>query len=151
MDVHLEVDSFLSVSEGHEIALEVRSKLLQSVTALTDAIIHVDVEDDLVDASEWETRRMPERAVIIREIREIMARHPERVQSIVQLYSMMSHYTLEGVVVDLTASLKEPGTLEQARTALQIVSDELQASSLGIQRVRTSVHVRDTEDGILAA
>lgn len=48
VDVHVLVDSFISVSEGHHIAQKVHVKLMKTVKAIKDVTVHVDPEDDEV-------------------------------------------------------------------------------------------------------
>ncbi|HHX35001.1 MAG TPA: cation transporter [Gammaproteobacteria bacterium] len=49
IDVHIEVDEFLSVSEGHKIAEYVRLKLIESDKDISNALVHIDPEDDSLD------------------------------------------------------------------------------------------------------
>lgn len=46
IDVHIIVDPFISVSEGHHIGEEVHSQLLQAIAEIADVTVHIDVEDD---------------------------------------------------------------------------------------------------------
>lgn len=45
-DVHVQVDSWLSVSEGHRIAEVVQMRLIDEVDLLSDVTVHIDPEDD---------------------------------------------------------------------------------------------------------
>lgn len=45
-DVHVQVDSWLSVSEGHRISEVVQMRLIDNVDILTDVTVHIDPEDD---------------------------------------------------------------------------------------------------------
>ncbi|MDJ0806037.1 MAG: cation diffusion facilitator family transporter [Gammaproteobacteria bacterium] len=45
-DVHVQVDSWLSVSEGHRISEVVQMRLIDEVELLTDVTVHIDPEDD---------------------------------------------------------------------------------------------------------
>lgn len=47
-DVHIQVPSRISVSEGHQIAEAVRKAVLDKVDEITDVTIHTDPEDDTV-------------------------------------------------------------------------------------------------------
>jgi cation diffusion facilitator family transporter len=49
-DVHIIVGDKLSVSEGHQISETVRSRLMKEVGA-ADAMVHIDIEDDVEGAS----------------------------------------------------------------------------------------------------
>jgi cation diffusion facilitator family transporter len=46
VDLHVIVDPFISVSEGHHIGEEVHLKLLQTIKNVSDITVHVDPEDD---------------------------------------------------------------------------------------------------------
>ena len=46
VDLHLQVDPHISVSEGHQIGDTVRRHLLDSVDEVTDVTVHIDPEDD---------------------------------------------------------------------------------------------------------
>jgi cation diffusion facilitator family transporter len=45
-DVHVLVDSFVSVSEGHMISLLVEHRLKREIDEITDVTVHIDPEDD---------------------------------------------------------------------------------------------------------
>ncbi|MFA7387642.1 MAG: cation diffusion facilitator family transporter [Thiohalobacteraceae bacterium] len=46
VDVHIQVDPTLSVSEGHQIGEKVRGDLMADVEGVADVTVHVDPEDD---------------------------------------------------------------------------------------------------------
>lgn len=46
VDLHIIVDPFISVSEGHHIGEQVHSKLLHNIKNLHDVTVHIDPEDD---------------------------------------------------------------------------------------------------------
>lgn len=46
MDVHILVDSEISVTEGHNIAETVRRELIKSLGNVNDVLVHIDPEDD---------------------------------------------------------------------------------------------------------
>lgn len=46
VDVHIQVDPRLSVSEGHQIGETVRRRLIEEVEEVADVTVHVDPEDD---------------------------------------------------------------------------------------------------------
>ncbi len=50
VDVHILVDPRLSVSEGHQISETVRAKLVRELEDVTDVMVHIDPEDDEVQA-----------------------------------------------------------------------------------------------------
>jgi cation diffusion facilitator family transporter len=46
LDVNVEVDSRISVSEGHEIATFISYKVQREFKSITDVIVHIDIDDD---------------------------------------------------------------------------------------------------------
>jgi citrate lyase gamma subunit len=46
VDVHIQVDPTLSVSEGHQISETVRSRLIDQIEEVSDVMVHIDPEDD---------------------------------------------------------------------------------------------------------
>jgi cation diffusion facilitator family transporter len=46
VDVHIQVDPTLSVSEGHQISETVRSRLIDEIEEVSDVMVHIDPEDD---------------------------------------------------------------------------------------------------------
>ena len=51
VDLHIQVDSYISVSEGHMIADTVRNQLLEQFRNIADVLVHTDPEDDEVKES----------------------------------------------------------------------------------------------------
>ncbi|WP_428087041.1 cation diffusion facilitator family transporter [Candidatus Thioglobus sp.] len=58
-DVHVQVDPFLSVSEGHMISVSVERVAKKCLKNLTDVTVHIDPEDDEITAP---YENLPERA-----------------------------------------------------------------------------------------
>lgn len=50
VDVHIMVNSHISVSEGHRIGDTVRAQIMRKMNAVTDVMVHIDPEDDEVAA-----------------------------------------------------------------------------------------------------
>ena len=51
VDVHIQVDPTLSVSEGHQIGEKVRGDLMADIEEVADVTVHVDPEDDETSSS----------------------------------------------------------------------------------------------------
>ena len=60
VDVHIAVDSMITVSEGHQIAEQVRFGLKEQFPEISDVVVHVDAEDDVFDDT------LPDRAELLR-------------------------------------------------------------------------------------
>ncbi len=46
VDVHVQVNPHISVSEGHRIAEHIRERLIQDLGEVSDVLVHIDTEDD---------------------------------------------------------------------------------------------------------
>ncbi|MBT5686707.1 MAG: cation transporter [Gammaproteobacteria bacterium] len=64
VDVHIAVDSMITVSEGHQIAEQVRFGLTEQFPEISDVVVHVDAEDDVFDES------LPDRGELLRLLEE---------------------------------------------------------------------------------
>lgn len=78
VDVHIQVDPKLSVSEGHFISERVRNEVVQAMDEVQDVLVHIDPEDDetvrpsvdlpprgeLLKALEHEWRAVPQAAAL---------------------------------------------------------------------------------------
>lgn len=63
VDVHIQVSPRISVSEGHLIAEMARIRLLKAHPDVLDALVHVDVEDDMDPANR--SARYPDRQTLL--------------------------------------------------------------------------------------
>lgn len=67
LDVHIIVDPKLSVSEGHYIGQQVHVRLLKDIPNIADVIVHIDPEDDEINAP---SRELPSRQEIVTELQK---------------------------------------------------------------------------------
>ncbi len=75
VDTHVQVDSRISVSEGHRIAESARARILRDHPEVLDVLVHIDPEDDM--APELASCRLPGRDVMLHELQPILAGLPE--------------------------------------------------------------------------
>lgn len=68
IDVHIEVDERLSVSEGHKIAEYVRLQLIESDKNISNALVHIDPEDDSLELL---CVGLPFRREVLADLREV--------------------------------------------------------------------------------
>jgi len=93
-DVHLQVNSYLSVSEGHYIAESTMGKLHKKFPELSDITVHIDPEDD--DTASL-SRLLPSRKKLIAKLYPIMQKH-----SIDEnIHSINLHYVNGKIEVEL--------------------------------------------------
>ena len=65
VDLHVQVDPCISVSEGHQIGDTVRRRLLKRIDEVTDVTVHIDPEDD---ERESPSDKLPLRGDLVREL-----------------------------------------------------------------------------------
>jgi aryl carrier-like protein len=70
VDAHVQVDSRISVSEGHRIAEHARARVLAAHPDVLDVLVHVDAENDL--KPEQRGAELPGRAELLRELAELL-------------------------------------------------------------------------------
>jgi cation diffusion facilitator family transporter len=69
IDAHIQVDGHVSVSEGHRVGEEVRSRVLRGHPDVLDMLVHVDPEDDMVAVRSAE---FPSREVLENHLRQLL-------------------------------------------------------------------------------
>ncbi len=110
VDVHIQVDPKLSVSEGHYISEKVRARLIKQVDEVTDVMVHIDPEDDqkirLGD-------NLPPREVVIQRLRSAWAHIPESQD----IERTTLHYLDGKIQVELLLPLK---LIDEAGSAIRI-------------------------------
>ena len=93
-DVHVLVDPFVTVSEGHLISVMVEQKLKREIDEITDVIVHIDPEDD--DRAP-PTMNLPGRTEVLRRLDLRWADVPE----ISALKRVLLHYLGGKIEVDV--------------------------------------------------
>jgi len=71
-DVHLQVNSYLSVSEGHYIGENMMAKLRKKFPELSDITVHIDPEDDETASL---SKSLPSRKELMTKLYPIMQKH----------------------------------------------------------------------------
>jgi cation diffusion facilitator family transporter len=75
VDTHVQVDSRISVSEGHRIAESARARVLREHPEVLDVLVHIDPEDDM-DPDTYATR-LPARDRLLSDLQPLLAGLPE--------------------------------------------------------------------------
>lgn len=73
VDVHIQVDPTLSVSEGHRIGEKVRNELIDEIEEVADVTVHIDPEDDELSSP---CDHLPLRDELLPQLRARWARLP---------------------------------------------------------------------------
>lgn len=128
VDVHVQVDPRLSVSEGHQIGERVRQTLLRNVDVVADVTVHVDPEDDS-RASPCD--HLPLRSELLGQLHRNWVGIPE----MEQVQEVNLHYLNGEVHIDVVLPLE----LDKGRDAARILAEQLKqraATVTDIGRVR---------------
>lgn len=98
IDVHIEVDGRLSVSEGHKIAEYVRLKLIDSNKNISNALVHIDPEDDSLSLL---CTDLPLRREVLADLRKVWAQELDATDC----GSVILHYLNGKVHIDLVRDM----------------------------------------------
>jgi cation diffusion facilitator family transporter len=118
VDVHVQVDPRLSVSEGHQIGEFVRLRLVDSIDEVSDVTVHIDPEDD---ADSHLCVGLPLR----REVLEELHRRWRPVLDPVLLKSVDLHYLTGRIDIDVVISLDAVEDLPRARSLAEQLRQSL--------------------------
>lgn len=99
IDVHIQVDPHLSVSEGHQIADAVRCRLLEAVDIVSDVTVHIDPEYDELSPT---CDNLPPREKIIDELKQCWPQLPKSAVESVTLHYLSGEIQIE---LDLPVSI----------------------------------------------
>ncbi len=130
VEVHLQVDSRLSVSEGHQIGETVRGKLMNEFEHVSDVTVHIDPEND---EQATPCQHLPLRAKVMQHLQSLwkdidVAKDPVEVSL---------HYLDGKIDVEITLPMSRFTEMDQMRR----VADDLAARVEGDDIIR-SVRVK---------
>ena len=132
LDFHILVDPEISVTEGHNIAENVRCKLRQAFDDVQDILIHVDAEDDRKEGEPYPKSKEELKALtdpVIAETRGVVGRTLVRVhylkgKNIVEIFLRMDKSKTIGeseeVVKDLKTRLKSIDSIDDVKVYLDV-------------------------------
>lgn len=124
VDVHIQVDPTLSVSEGHQIGERVRQQLISEIEHVADVTVHIDPENDEL-ASPCD--QLPLRDVIMRRLeRQWQGLEPTR-----WLERVVLHYLDGRVNVDVFVRRQGLSPAAQATLAAAIRTQAVAAEDVG--------------------
>ena len=118
VDAHVQVDSRISVSEGHRIAESARARVLREHPEVLDVLVHIDPEDDMVP--DLASFRLPGRDVMLRELEPVLAGLPKPEKVVL-------HYLNGQVEVEVFLSHAFFENGERLRQAELAVADRLKS------------------------
>ena len=98
LDIHVQVEPKISVSEGHQIGLAVMLRLKEHIDHINDITLHIDAEEDLsVDDQMSSAKILPNRAQVMRELEQRWL----SVISTVQILEVNLHYLQQKIQLDV--------------------------------------------------
>lgn len=112
VDVHIQVDATLSVSEGHQISEAVRAQVMAAVDGVMDVLVHIDPEDD---ESAAPNATLPLRDVVTARLRQYF-RHIDAARHI---EAIGLHYLNGRLRVELLLPLAAAGSHAEAQALIE--------------------------------
>lgn len=119
-DVHIQVGSQISVSEGHQIADEVYRAIAATLPNLRDITVHVDPENDEERVTGV---RLPLRPEILARLRKVWREEHE----LEQIEALELHYLAGQVHLNITLHVEEEQTLECLRRRSDRLATDIRA------------------------
>ncbi len=105
VDLHIEVDSMMSISAAHQVAERVRLSILEKVSAVNEVLVHVDAEDDFFEEEGSEASKnivlMRPQSQIEHDVKKVLNEIPE-IQGITHIYC---HYLNQKLTVQVNIIL----------------------------------------------
>ncbi|MBF0418569.1 MAG: cation transporter [Magnetococcales bacterium] len=135
VDIHVVVNPFLSVSEGHQIAERMRLAIIDGVLEVTEVLVHVDPEDD-------QSRPMPIDYPGRMEMKKALSELLVESDGIVDISDVVLHYTRDGIVADLALTVDPQRSMNDLRLAsLRLCQQILKSQNRIINiRLKTVLH-----------
>jgi cation diffusion facilitator family transporter len=128
VDVHVVVDGFLSVSEGHQIAEKVRLHLLAEVDAVTDVLVHIDTENDLED----EVHILTSREELNKLVEGLIDQYP----LFSRIDRLTPHYQLDGILLEVDFVIDLDYPIPLIRAEVEVLSERLLAAEQELEEVK---------------
>jgi len=125
VDVHIQVEPFLSVSEGHQISEAVRLQLVKNIEDVSDVTVHIDPEDDEIAANSC---HLPPREQIMARLNQSW----QHIDAAKQIQSVTLHY-LDGYIhvdVKLPLALADDGLVKDFKQSVEKI-DEVKNIQIG--------------------
>ena len=127
VDVHIAVDAMITVSEGHQIAEQVRFGLTEQFPEISDVVVHVDAENDVFDDT------LPNRGELL-----LLLEHCWKEYSPAQNILRTNLHYLNG---SIKLEVWLPFTLASSPVAAREIADKLKRSAMEVVPQITEVRV----------
>ena len=111
IDVHIQVDPRLSVSDGHQVGETVRRQLMDKMDIVSDVTVHIDPEND---ESGFPCNELPSREKVLSDLKQQWSQFTEAMIENVTL-----HYLSGKIHVDLDLPLDTLPNMSEAKSLAQ--------------------------------
>ena len=115
VDIHLQVDSSISVSEGHQIGEWVTKSLVDNFTEVNDVIFHIDAEDD----EHYDQADNVELAPLRKEVKDQLHEAWKSILAEEQILKMNLHYLENKIQIEVFLNESEEELLPSLTAATQ--------------------------------
>lgn len=119
VDVHILVEPWYSVSEGHHIAERVHQRLKKNLDEVKDVTVHVDSEDD---TTFYQSQQLPTRETLLKTLHEKTGICWETTFSVITIHYLNGQIFLD-VYLEETHKIDLTDTIKTLRDELPIVGD----------------------------
>lgn len=126
VDVHVLVDSHLTVSEGHHISHQVHRSLRKKIPLISDVIVHIDPEDDETHAPNL---HLPSRQQLLPELQQAWQHLP----GFNKIKNIRLHYLDGKIFIDVYLPLEILDTMKNAETIKQDYQQALAGNKYPLQ------------------
>jgi len=127
VDVHILVDPCISVSEGHQIAEIVRTRLIRAIEEINDVLVHIDTEND-------DKSRLNLNLPLPNDIKRELQLKWQDLKATRAIEQITLHYLGGKLTIDIYFSLTIVQNIEDARALSQDVA-QLAADDPNIQNI----------------
>ena len=121
VDLHIQVPPRISISEAHNIAETVRYRLKQNVDDVSDALVHIDAEDDREGRLYQVSRE---------EIEEQIKKAVAETDSVKLSGEITLHYFMREISLEITIELDDSFTVGEARDSVKALIEKILGSTM---------------------
>jgi len=149
VDVHVVVNPFLSVTEGHQIADEVEKTLVRKVSDVTSVMVHVDTTDDMAsesDMSEGAQRIVETRTAIRERLNNIGPLEPP----LREVHEVIPHYTPNGIVAEVFLTADTGADMDLVRKSARLLGRRLHEAHKDFASVRLHLFLGEDRGDVVA-
>lgn len=122
-DVHLQVSSVISVSEGHHISEAVRATLIRDIEEISDVTVHIDTEND---QAAKRTHELPLRSEVIRHALNCF----HNIDAVDDIEQIGLHYLGGKIQLELLLPLERAHDTVAARELVQQFKDAIRDNDI---------------------